>query len=91
MLSNVLDYPNDPYDAAVLPRMLPMREDYTIDIEARIPEPVLRDLARLGVKLAPRPPFDHHMGSYQQAWRDARTGLLSASTDPRRTGEAGGF
>ena len=91
VLSNVLDYPNDPYDAAVLPRMLPMREDYTIDIEARIPEPVLRDLARLGAKLAPRPPFDHHMGSYQQAWRDERTGLLSASTDPRRTGEAGGF
>ena len=91
MLSNVLDYPNDPYDAAVLPRMLPMREDYTIDIEARIPERVLRDLASLGAKLAPRPPFDHHMGSYQQAWRDERTGLLSASTDPRRTGEAAGL
>ena len=51
----------------------------------------LRDLAKLGAKLAPRPPFDHHMGSYQQAWRDEQTGLLSASTDPRRAGEAGGF
>ena len=91
MLSNVLDYANDPYDAAVLPRMLPMREDYTVDIEARIPEPVLRDLAKLGARLAPRPPFDHHMGSYQQAWRDRQAGLLSASTDPRRAGEAGGL
>jgi hypothetical protein len=31
------------------------------------------------------------MGSYQQAWRDPKTGLLSASTDPRRAGKAGGI
>jgi hypothetical protein len=31
------------------------------------------------------------MGSYQQAWRDPVTGLLSASTDPRRAGVAGGY
>jgi gamma-glutamyltranspeptidase / glutathione hydrolase len=91
MISNVLDYDYQPYEAAVLPRMLPMRQDATIEIEARIPESVLKDLARLGAKLSPLPPYDFHMGSYQQAWRDADSGLLSASTDPRRAGRAGGF
>lgn len=91
MISNVLDYSFDPYQAAVLPRMLPMRDDNTIQIETRIPERVLRDLARIGAKLGPLPPYDFHMGSYQQAWRDAGTGLLNASTDPRRAGKAGGI
>ncbi len=91
MLSNVLDYDNDPYDAAVLPRMLPIEADYTIAIEARIPEDVLRNLAKLGAKLRPLPPYDFHMGSYQQVWRDPRSGRMSASTGPRRAGKAGGI
>ena len=91
MLSNVLDYTYDPYEAAVLPRMLPMGDDYGITIEARLPEKVVRDLARLGATVRPRPPYDVPMGSYQQAWRDPSTGLLSASTDPRRAGQAGGI
>jgi gamma-glutamyltranspeptidase/glutathione hydrolase len=91
MISNVLDYSYNPYEAAVLPRMLPMRDDYTVQIESRIPQRVMRDLARLGVKLGPLPPYDFHMGSYQQAWRDPATGRLNASTDPRRAGRAGGI
>lgn len=90
MLSNLLDYDFDPYEAAVLPRMLPMDPRYTIGIETRIPERLLRELAKLGAQLSPLPPFDYHMGSYQQAWREA-DGRLSASTDPRRAGQAGGF
>ncbi len=91
VLSSLLDFGRDPYDAAVLPRLLPMRDDYTVDIEARVPEALARDLAKLGARLAPRPPFDFHMGCFQQAWRDPGTGLLGAGTDPRRAGEAGGL
>jgi gamma-glutamyltranspeptidase/glutathione hydrolase len=91
MISNVLDYNYDPYTAAVLPRMKPMRDDFVIEIETRIPEHVVRDLARIGGKLSPLPPYDLNMGSYQQAWRDPQTGLLGASTDPRRGGKAGGI
>lgn len=91
MISNVLDYSYDPYQAAVLPRMLPMRDDYTIEIEARLPERVQRDIAKLGARLSPLPPYLFHMGSYQQVWRDPATGLLGASTDPRRAGRAGGI
>jgi gamma-glutamyltranspeptidase/glutathione hydrolase len=91
MLSSVLDYGKDPYEAEVLPRMLPLRDDFTIEIETRIPERVLRDLVKLGVMLKPLPPYDWHMGSFQQAWRDPKTGLLSASTGIRRAGVAGGL
>ena len=91
MLSTILDFGKDPYDATVLPRMLPMRDDYTVEIENRIPEKVLRDLVKMGAKLKPLPPYDFHMGSFQQAWRDKQTGLLSAATDPRRAGQAGGI
>ena len=62
--------------------MLPMRSDLTIEVETRLPERVLRDLVKLGAKLKPLPPFDFHMGSFQQAWRDSKTGLLNASSDP---------
>jgi gamma-glutamyltranspeptidase / glutathione hydrolase len=71
--------------------MLPMRDDFIIEIESRIGEQVVRDLAKIGGKLSPLPPYDLNMGSYQQAWRDSGTGLLSASTDPRRGGRAGGI
>jgi gamma-glutamyltranspeptidase/glutathione hydrolase len=91
MLSNVLDYDYSPYEAAVLPRMLPMRDDFTVEIETRISEKVLRDLAKLGAKLSPLPPYDFHMGSYQQAWREATSGRFGASTDPRRAGKAEGI
>ena len=91
MISNVLDYQFDPYAAAVLPRMQPMRDDFVIEIESRIPAKVARELARIGGKLSPLAPYDLSMGSYQQAWRDPKTGLLGASTDPRRGGKAGGI
>ena len=91
MLSNIIDYGKDPYEAAVLPRMLPMRSDFTIEMETRLSDKVLRDLVKLGAKLKPLPPFDFHMGSFQQAWRDPKTGQLNASTDPRRAGMAMGY
>jgi gamma-glutamyltranspeptidase/glutathione hydrolase len=91
MISNLLDYSYDPYTAASLPRMLPMRDDFTIEIETRISERLVRDLAKIGGKVSPLPPYDFHMGSYQQAWREQNSGLLSASTDPRRAGKAGGI
>ncbi|MBM4187189.1 MAG: hypothetical protein FJ206_07745 [Gemmatimonadetes bacterium] len=91
VLSNVLDHGMDPYQAAAAPRMAPMRDDYTVEIETRISDRVLRDLVKLGAKLRPLPPYDYHMGSYQQAWRDPSTGLLNACADPRRAGQADGI
>lgn len=91
VLSAILDHGKDPYEAAVLPRLLPMTHDYTVGVENRVPLPVLEQLVKLGARLKPLPPYDFHMGSFQQAWRDPATGLLNASTDPRRAGRAGGL
>jgi len=91
VLSRVLDFGMEPYDAAVAPRMLPLRDDYVLEIESRIPEKVLIDLVKMGIKIKPLPTYDYHMGSFQMSWRDPKTGLLGSNVDPRRTGMAGGI
>jgi gamma-glutamyltranspeptidase / glutathione hydrolase len=91
VLSNILDYEMDPYEACVAPRMLSLRNDYVLEIESRLPSEVVADLARLGIQVKPLPPHDYHMGSFQMSWRDPATGLLSSAADPRRAGQAGGF
>ncbi|MFN0180979.1 MAG: gamma-glutamyltransferase family protein [Gemmatimonadales bacterium] len=91
VLSNCLDYGMEPNRAAEAPRMLPLRDDYVLEIESRIPDKVGADLMKMGVRIKPLPTYDYHMGSFQMAWRDAATGLLNASADPRRAGMAGGL
>jgi hypothetical protein len=34
---------------------------------------------------------DYHMGSFHMSWRDPATGLLNASADARRAGQADGY
>jgi gamma-glutamyltranspeptidase / glutathione hydrolase len=91
VLSNVLDFNMEPYAAADAPRMLPIRDDYTIEIESRIPASVLSGLVRMGIKVRSETMYNYHMGSYQMCWRDEQTGLLSTCADPRRAGHADGF
>jgi len=91
VLSNCLDFGMDPYDASVVPRMLPLHDDYTLEIESRISEPVAADLMKMGIRIKPLPTYDYHMGSFQMAWRDPKTGMLNSSVDPRRAGQAGGL
>jgi gamma-glutamyltranspeptidase/glutathione hydrolase len=91
VLSNILDFKMDPYAAADAPRMLPIRDDYTIEIESRISPVVLSDLVKLGVQIQALPMYDYHMGSFQMCWRDENTGLLNTCADPRRAGNADGF
>jgi gamma-glutamyltranspeptidase / glutathione hydrolase len=91
VLSNVLDFGMDPYDAADAPRMLPIRSDYTIEIESRIPLSVLSGLLKLGIQVRTLPMYDYRMGSFQMCWRDEKSGLLNTCADPRRAGFADGF
>ena len=45
------------------------------------------DLTARGIRLAPTPPWDWNMGSFQMVWRDPAGGW-NAHADFRRTGEA---
>lgn len=91
VLSNVLDFGMAPYDACVAPRMLPLRDDYVLEVESRIPEKVGAELMKMGIRIKPLPTYDYHMGSFQMSWRDPATGLLGSNVDPRRAGLAGGI
>ena len=88
VLSSILDFGIDPYEASALPRLDPLRDDYVLEIESRLPESVVAGLARMGVQVRPLPMYDYNMGSFQISWRDAASGLLHSSTDPRRAGQA---
>jgi gamma-glutamyltranspeptidase/glutathione hydrolase len=91
VLSNILDYGMDPYEAAVQPRMLALRDDYTLEIESRLSPETVVGLAKMGITVSALPEYDYHMGSFQMSWRDEKTGLLNSCTDPRRGGQAGGL
>lgn len=90
VLSNILDFGMDPYQAEDAPRMLPLEEDYTVSVESRLPESVVSGMAALGVQVKPLPCYDYHMGSFQMSWRDAND-ALHATVGPRRAGSAGGL
>jgi len=91
VLSSILDYDMDPYEASVLPRLDPLRDDYVLEIESRILPSMVEGLARMGIQVRPLPMYDYNMGSFQISWRDQETGQLRSSTDPRRVGKADGF
>jgi len=91
LLWSILACGLSPEIAAELPRMWTLRDDYTLDIEARLSPPVIADLMKLGITVNPLLPYDWHIGSFQMSWRDAETGLLNSYADSRRTGLAGGI
>lgn len=85
VLSNILDYDMDIYDAVDAPRMDILGDDYSLEIESRIPPSVTAGLAGLGILAKPLPRYDYHMGSFQVSWRDD-SGALHCTSDPRRAG-----
>ncbi len=91
VLSNILDYGMDPYEAIDAPRLLPMEDDYKVGIESRVPESLVSDLAKMGILVKPLPTYDYHMGTFQTSWRDKESGLLNSTAGPRRAGNADGF
>jgi gamma-glutamyltranspeptidase/glutathione hydrolase len=70
--------------------MDPLRDDFVLEIESRLPMEVITGMAQLGIRIQPLPEYDYNMGSFQVCWRD-NSGLLNSCADPRRTGTAAGF
>jgi gamma-glutamyltranspeptidase/glutathione hydrolase len=91
VLLRILEGGLPPEEAIDSPRMLPLRDDYVLDMESRVTPEAAAGLARRGIRLKPLPGFDIHMGSFQASWRDPVTGLLNSYADPRRPGKADGF
>jgi len=91
VLTYLLDFDMDPYAAADAPRMLPLGEDCAVVIEDRISPEAIAGLARMGVTTRVTPPYDIPMGSFAMCFKDARTGELGTTADPRRCGVADGL
>lgn len=91
VLSYVLNCGLDAYAAVDAPRMLPMSEARQITIEDRISPETVRDLHKLGVRVAVTSGYDYHMGSFSVITRDEQTGAYTAIADPRRCAVAGGL
>lgn len=90
-LLNILEYGMDPNNAADAPRFWPLGDDGTIEIENRIPEKVVKELAKRGVLVMPLGKYNWRLGSMQIVWRNRKTGMLGGVADPRRLGKADGF
>ena len=91
MLHNILDFGMDPYKASLQPRMFPLDDDYTLEIENRLSDEVLIGMMQRGIRVKPLNKFNWGMGSFQISWLDLVDGRLNASADPRRIGSAGGI
>ncbi len=91
VLTNILEFGMEPYEASAAPRFWPMHENLSVEIESRYSPKLAEGLAKLGVVLKPLQMHDFHMGSFQISWRDPKTGRMSASADPRRCGKADGI
>ena len=91
VLGSILDYQMDPYQAACLPRLDPLRDDYVIEIESRLPGTVVKDLAKMGIQVRPLPMYDYNMGSFQMSWCEPQSKVMNSSADPRRAGKAVGY
>jgi gamma-glutamyltranspeptidase/glutathione hydrolase len=91
ILTALLDFKMDPYAAVDAPRVMPLAEYGNVTVEDRVSEKTIDGLLASGVGVQALPAYQWQMGSYQMCFRDPKTGLLGAVTDPRRCGVADGL
>jgi gamma-glutamyltranspeptidase/glutathione hydrolase len=88
VLSNLLDFALTPQQAIDAPRCSTMDDQESFVAEDRIGAATVAGLAARGVRMRAMAGFEWHTGSIQTCWREGDA--LAATTDPRRTGVAGG-
>ena len=91
VLTNLLDFGMQPYAAIDAPRLQPMGENGSITVEDRISPETIKQLRASGAGVQVVPGYQWAMGAFQMCFRDATTGELCATTDPRRCGLASGL
>ena len=89
VLVSVLGHGWEPYPAIDAPRFWPLRDDWTIEVESRLPLRVVEDLKRMGFMTRPLGDYHWPMGSMQCTWRSEE--VLRGAADPRRLGVALGY
>jgi gamma-glutamyltranspeptidase/glutathione hydrolase len=98
MLLNLVDFEMPVQHAIEAPRLALVAEpnfykpgaDITINIESRVPEDVIAALKAMGHRLNVQVGWGS-LGHMQAIRIDAKTGVMTAGADPRRTGYAMGY
>jgi gamma-glutamyltranspeptidase len=99
VLNNILKFKMDPYEAVDAPRFwwldgdfdLQKGSKYTVQVENRISENSIKELAKFGVQVKPLGDYRWNTGSFQIIWQDNKSGLIKGTSDPRRLGYAEGY
>jgi gamma-glutamyltranspeptidase/glutathione hydrolase len=91
VLTNLLDFKKDLYDAVDAPRFQGNQPTQTFEVEARVPDRVRDGLAAYGIRVRATADYNWHMGSVQAVMRDEKTGGWIGVADPRRAGWAAGY
>jgi gamma-glutamyltranspeptidase len=99
VLTNIFEFGMDPYKAVDSPRFWPLEQEqevkkgiiYKVQVENRITEAAVADLAKIGVQMVSLGTYRWNTGSFQIVWKDKKTGALKGTSDPRRLGYAKGF
>jgi gamma-glutamyltranspeptidase/glutathione hydrolase len=89
VLYSVLEYGWEPYHAIDSPRFWPLRDDWTLEVENRLPVDVVEGLKRMGIMPRPLGAYNWSMGSMQAVWKGGDR--YQGTADPRRLGEAMGY
>lgn len=88
-VSNVVDYGMNLQQAMEAPRFFKGGPTgLEVSVEARVPEPVLKQLADLGHVIGVRPEYSQEMGRGQAILHNSATGTNYAASDPRSDGAA---
>jgi gamma-glutamyltranspeptidase/glutathione hydrolase len=87
MLLNIIEFGADCQAAIEAPRFR-LWEETRMQIETRIPQPVLKELSRRGHLLELLGEFNYVVGGGQSVMIDPETGARLAGADPRRDGYA---
>ncbi len=95
LVTRILDLGMDVQAAIDAPRWLYGRTwgdpSAAVSLEARVPEDIVRELARRGHEVRVVGAWDELMGHAQAIWIDPRTGMRHGGADPRGDGIAAGY
>lgn len=87
MLLNIVEFGADVQSAIEAPRFR-LWEGARMQIESRVPLPVLQELSRRGHRLELLPDYHYFVGGGQAVMIDPENGVRLAGADPRRDGYA---
>lgn len=91
VICNLVDFGKSPQEANAAPRFCSRKWSEQLAVESRFEENILADLKAMGHPIKKHGEMDLFFGGVQLIVIDPETGLMTGSSDPRRSGAAMGY